>query len=129
MLADFYAYLSKDAPLSALLGGEGHIYPDVAPEGANAPYLVYGIASDGGAEEVLGELSIRVSVYADSALKAEAIAHRLKAMLNVQDAIAIPSTAYRIRWCKQLAGSGMYEPDTRLYNRALVFSFKFTEVI
>ena len=91
--------------------------------------MVYGIASDGGAEEVLGELSIRVSVYADSALKAEAIAVRVKRLLDVQDAIAIPSAKYRIRWCKQLAGSGMYEPDTRLYNRALVFSFKFTEVI
>jgi len=129
MLADFYAYLSKDTTLAGLLGGEGHIYPYIAPEGAKTPYLVYGIASDGTAEEVLGELSIRVSAYADSALKCEAIADRVKALLDVQDAIAIPSAAYRIRWCKQLAGSGMYEYDTGLYNRAMVFSFRFTEVI
>jgi len=128
MLADFYAYLSADAALTALLGG-GRIYPDVAPEGVTAPYLVFGIIADGTEEELLGEMSIRISVYADSALNAEAIVNRVKALLDMQDAIAIPSATYRIRCCKQLAGSSMYEPDTRLYSRGMVFSIKFTEVI
>ncbi len=129
MLSDFYAYLSKDAALVALLGGERHIYPDTAPEGAVSPYLVYGISAEGGLDEMLDEMSIRVSAYADSALKCEAIAARVKALLDRQDAIVIPAEAYRIRWCKQLAGSGVYESETQLYSRAMVFLIKFTEVI
>ncbi len=126
MLSDFYAYLANDAGLAALLGGSGRIYRDVAPKDTTSPYLVYGLSADGSDEEILDEISVRVSVYSASALLADRISNRLKAMLDVQGNIAIPSADYRIYWCKQLAGSGIYEPDTELYNRALVFTLKFT---
>ena len=127
MLSDFYAYLAADAALSTLLGGSGRIYRDTAPKDTAAPYLVYVISADGTEEELLGEISIRVSVYAASGELADKLCARLKAMLDVQDQISIPSATCRIRWCKQLAGSSIFEQDTRLYNRALVFTFKFTE--
>ena len=127
MVSDFYAYLVADSTLTGLLGGAGRIFRDLAPKDTAAPYLVYGISSDGTEEELLGEISIRVSVYSASAELADKLCARLKAMLDVQDQIAIPSAAYRIRWCKQLAGSSIFEQDTRLYNRALVFTLKFTE--
>ena len=127
MVSDFFNYLANDAALATLLGGAGRIFRDCAPKDTAAPYLVYGISSDGTEEELLGEISIRVSVYSTSAELADKLCARLKAMLDLQDQIAIPSATCRIRWCKQLAGSGMFEQDTRLYNRALVFTFKFTE--
>ena len=127
MVSDFYAYLVADSTLTGLLGGAGRIFRDCAPKDTAAPYLVYGISSDGTEEELLGEISIRVSVYSASAELADKLCARLKAMLDLQDAIAIPLATCSIRWCKQLAGSGIFEQDTRLYNRALVFTFKFTE--
>ena len=127
MVSDFYSYLANDTVLAGLLGGTVKLYRDCAPKDTAAPYLVYGISSDGTEEELLGEISIRVSVYSASAELADKLCARLKAMLDVQDQIAIPSATYRIRWCKQLAGSSIFEQDTRLYNRALVFTFKFTE--
>jgi len=127
MLADLYSYLANDAALTTLLGGSGRIFRDCAPKDTAAPYLVYGVSADGTEEEILGELSVRVSVYTASGELADKLCARLKAMLDVQDQIVIPSATCRIRWCKQLAGSGMFEQDTRLYNRALVFTFRFTE--
>jgi hypothetical protein len=127
MVSDFFSYLEKDTVLAGLLGGTVKLYRDCAPKDTAAPYLVYGISSDGTEEELLGEISIRVSVYSASAELADKLCARLKAMLDLQDQIGIPSATYRIRWCKQLAGSSIFEQDTRLYNRALVFTFKFTE--
>lgn len=126
MLSDFYAYITSDEELATLLGGSVRLYRDIAPKDTPAPYLVYGISADGTDEEILNEISIRISVYSASAALADSLCRRLKAMLDVQGNIAIPSNNYRIYWCKQLAGSGLFEPDTKLYNRALVFTLKFT---
>ena len=62
MLADLYTYLAADATLASLLGGSGRIFRDCAPKDTAAPYLVYGISADGTEEELLGELSVRISV-------------------------------------------------------------------
>jgi|GEM_PF-3549498 len=126
MLSDFYAFLVADARLAALLGGAGRIYRDAAPKDMSAPYITYGVNADGTDDEILDEIGIRVSVFSATAETADKVGARLKAMLDLQDAINIPSAGYNIRWCKQLAGSSMFEHDTRLHNRALVFTLKFT---
>ena len=66
MLADLYAYLAADTELASLLGGTGRIFRDCAPKDTAAPYLVFGISADCTEEEILCELSVRISVYAKS---------------------------------------------------------------
>jgi hypothetical protein len=132
-LADIYGYLAQDAQLASLLGGtpqDPRIYPDKAPKDTPL-YLVYAVHGEGTTEEILGELSLKVQVFAQSAVTADAAINRVRQLLDLQDAIQgkIASADWNICWCKNIVSpGGIYEPDTMLYNRALLLALKFNRI-
>jgi hypothetical protein len=128
MLPDFYTYLKNDSTLATLLGGtsaDPRIYPDAAPDGKSAPYIVYAVNDDGDTDELLDHQTIDISMYASTPEANFSIAERLKALLDKQDQISISSTNYRIHWCKLVGGNSIYEPDARLYHRVASYAIRY----
>jgi hypothetical protein len=133
MLNDLYTYLAADTTLRGLITGataaEPRIYPEVAPEDAAAPYLIYGTTREGSADEVMDEMTVQISVFGNQfdAASVNNIVNRLKVMLDKQDQIQgkIASSTYYIYWAKHIGGMTDFVRDTREYHRAEMFAFKF----
>jgi len=127
MIEDVYTYLAADTTLAALIGGSGtaRIYPDVSDENATPAYIVYSINADGEREEVLADISINLSIYAQTRTAVNEIKKRLDIILDKQDQISIPSDDYNIYWAKKISGYSTYEKETKLFHRAMIFAFKF----
>ena len=86
-----YARLSADVTLTGLLSGEDRIYPDVAPQGAKFPFVIYQLQDPGtdtrggGANRVMVTLTYIVKVVTESTSYAgtlSAIADRVDALLH-----------------------------------------------
>ena len=133
MLTDFFAYISGDATLRSLINGASsdlpRIYPEIAPEGTEGYYLIYGPLKEGSLDEVMDQMTIQVSVFVPEhgQLAADAIIRRLKALLDLQDQIQgrITSSIYNIYWSKHIGGLSNFDEKTREYHRAAMFAFKF----
>lgn len=84
-----YSRLSSDATLGALLSGTAAVYESVAPQGADAPYVVFNAQSPGIDSETFGGRSWTDSVYlvkavteGDSSAAAGTIAARIDTLLE-----------------------------------------------
>ena len=87
--AAIYHLLSNDATLTALLSTTTAIWPEIAPQGAANPCIVYqestidtNNTNDGVSE--LDVQKIQVDVYADSAAQRNTIAARVRTVLDGQ---------------------------------------------
>jgi len=125
MITDLVSYLSTDAVLLALTGNEARIYPDVSKQNCGKPFLVYSINTDGTRDELLDTTLVNLSIYALTSLETLTIKARLDVLLDKQDQISIPSFNYFIYWCKRVGGPSVFELDTRLYHRAVLYALKF----
>lgn len=128
ILSDVQIFLASDPELLTLLGGDvadPRIYPVVAPKDTNAPFMILRSISDGSRSEILDDMKIAAVIITDNALDGENISERLKDLLDLMDAVAIPSDDYFIYWAKHIDGSQIFEPDTQYYNRAQVYALKF----
>lgn len=124
------AYLNSDSVLSDLIGVTGSdtkIYPLQVPQGAEQPYIVFNVPSDGGLEENLKEISLSFDCIADDYITAENIRNRVSVLLDRQDTIGkyITSTDYKYFWSKRVGGAEFEEPNLDLFHRASIFDFKY----
>jgi len=130
MLPDLYSKLANDATLAELLGGSAtdtHIHPDRAADDKAAPYVVYGVNSAGDSDELLDAEVVDINIYSASATLNLNIHERIKSLLDLQDQVNIPSTDYRIFYCKHVGGSTQYEPEARLYHRVASYAIKYVK--
>jgi hypothetical protein len=120
-----YAYISTDATLLALLGGTAKIYPLKNTSGAAAPYIIYQLAAEGGAEELIDECRIVVKVVVDAYDYATAIAirDRVNALLDLQD--GIQSVIDGVLWCKKNGGGDLEDTDTEQVIKVVNFDLKY----
>jgi hypothetical protein len=128
MTEDLVAYLKADTALVALLGSACKIYPNFAgAKDPSAPYLVYRIQSDSGRalDNVVNRRIYGFSIFAATALAAEAIKERLDVLLDKDAAISIPSTTHHIKSSWLYGGSSMYEQDTQLHHRAALYTLLY----
>ena len=87
--AAIYHLLSNDSTLTALLSSTTAIWPEIAPQGAANPCIVFmesttdtNETNDGPSE--LDGLKIQIDVYADSAAQRNTIAARVRTVLDGQ---------------------------------------------
>ncbi len=130
ILEDVRTYMAGDGALNALLANNStdrKMYPDLAPAGAAAPFVVYASANPGGSpDEILKGEEFQVSAFAPTRSAAVAIMRRIVQLLDLQDQIAIPSSTYIIKTCRQIPGGGdQFEEETKLYHVAALFAAKY----
>ena len=129
MTEDLVAYLKADATLTGLIGSGDNcrLYPDVATKDPTAPFVVYRIQSDQGRTKsnVVQERMYGFSVFAETLLAAETIGRRLEVLLDKDESIDITSDNYFIKSSWLVSGSSMYEQETAVYHRAVLFTVLF----
>lgn len=127
MTEDLVAYLKADTTLAGLIGGR--LYPNAAKQDPTAPYVVYRIQADPGRTKGnrVRDRMYGFSIFAETALAAETIELRLKALLDKDADINIPSTGYYIKSAWQSGGTSMWEKDTGLHHRAVLFTLLYVE--
>lgn len=132
MLPDLHAYLAADLTLRTLLGASAScakIYPEIAPDDAPVPYIIYGPVKEGSVDEIMDNMTVQLSVFVDQHAQALAnsVINRLKYLLDRQDLIQgqIPSASYTIYWAKHVGGDSGFIERTRTYMRAAMVAFKF----
>lgn len=96
MIPDFYGWLTGNAALVALLGGQNAVYPNVVPEGKNAPAVVYQTFG-GSSTDYLAEVPgadhtwTTVTAWAVSPAAARNIANAARNVLEQRGYIRNPS--------------------------------------
>lgn len=98
------------------------VYPEVAPEGKAAPYVVYTQFSghrigDLQGDSGLGNPHFQIDVYASTKSQTVSLKNELR------DAILASATLSAVF----LNDGSMYEPDTKLYRHRQDFSFWFQD--
>ena len=131
MLNDIFTYAAADATLRSLIEGATiaapRIFPEIAPEGIQGQYVIFGAVKEGSLDEVLDAMTVQFSVFVGEyeQAAADAIIFRLKTLFDKQDQIAIPSTTLKIYWGKHVGGLSDFVTQTREFHRAAMFAFKF----
>ena len=128
---DVIQFLKSDSILDTLLGVTGsnpRIYPLVAPQNQEYPFIVYSIVSEGTAEEILLEFSMQFSIYDDEYDKVQDIEQRLKYLLDLQDNINISSTDYRFEWCKLASSVDLRDEENEALSMNIIFDFKVIKI-
>lgn len=115
MLKALFSHLRDDALLVSLV--DGRIYPQIAPQGVQTPYLVYTVVDErdkqAKAKKVCSvKLLIQLDVYADSYMKAYEVKEVAKKALYLFQK-AYP-TALAVRNMPQ-------EKDTKLFRQLIEF--------
>lgn len=133
MEQDVINYLTGDPTLRDLLEAtlvNTKIYPRQAPQGAETPYVVYDIVSDGTTEENLLERSFSFNCVADTEEEARSIRDKIVDMLDYQDKIRrkIISTTYWFYWAKHTGGTNYKDPELDVYYHPVVVSFKYAKI-
>jgi len=128
MIKDVFTLLKADSALLTLLGGTStasHIFPENAPEDQTEPYIVLRHSTDGGNDENIKDQTIQVSIFAKDYDVLRNIDYRVKTLLDKEDQISMPSSEYNVYYCKHTGGSGMYEADTGLFHKVLLFGLRY----
>ena len=128
ILQDIYDHLQSDSGLATLLGATGSdskIYPQIAKETADAPFIVYRSANPGGTkDEVLSEELITLVITANDFEKIVSITQAITDLLDLKETAEISSTLYEIYYSKKIGGSD-FSDELHNFNRSLTFLVKF----
>lgn len=126
---DVRTYLLTDGTLTGLLASTTGIYPDIAPQGEEKPYITYSVAN-GEEDEILEEDRLTFRIVSNNKGDTKNIKERLKILLNRQDEIngVITSSDYYIYFSK--LGFHQSLPDTTDvsnigYDYIMTFNIKF----
>ncbi len=127
---DIINYLNNDAILSGLLsttGSDTKIYPLQVPLGANTPFIIYNLISDGGLKENIRESSLSFNCVSENYNTAEDIRNRIAKILDRQDEISrlIDSNTFRYLWSKKVGGAEFKDSDIDVFNRASIYDFEY----
>lgn len=123
-LETIYTYLESDATLQGLLGGSvnnSRIYPAQPDTIEEFPCIVWQIVD----QEITtypinGEnLQIQYSIFSkENYTEVETIHERLDVLLRYYT-----DTTNKIRWCKLLTASQLFENDRRIFSKACRYQF------
>jgi hypothetical protein len=133
MEQDLINYIEADPGLEQLLQStesDSKVYPGQAPQGAEAPYILYNTISDGTIEENLLERSFSFNCVADTRITSNEVRSRLVDILDKQDQIRhyISSTTHWFYWSKHIGGSDFIDQDIGYYFSAATVDFKYAPV-
>lgn len=97
--AGIFTKLSADVPLAALVSDR--IYPDVAPQTAPLPYIVYEVDSEEGVHHMTGggpleSTSVQFTVWASSSPSRSAVNDALRTLLDNKIGLALGSAETRV---------------------------------
>lgn len=129
MITAIIAYLKADATLMALLSSSCAIQPNLITNNASYPYMVYRLMSDNGrtSGNVANSATIQFSIFAETFAAAEAISDRLKFLLDKDAEIGLSYSSGRIHSVWHSGGNTMFEQDTKLHHRVVMFNLLFVE--
>ena len=130
---DVINYLENDSILYGLLGASGtnnKMYPVQIPHDSEDPYILYNLISDGSIEENFLESSISFNCISSDYIIAGNIRDRITKLLDRQDGIKklIDSNDYKYAWSKKVGGSEFNDVELKIFNKVMIFDFKYTEV-
>lgn len=128
ILEDIYDHLIADASLNTLLESDisdSKIYPQIAKENADTPFIVYRSANPGGTnDEVISEELVTLIITADNFETIVDITETLTTLLDLKETAEISSSNYQIYYSKKIGGSD-FSDEFHNFNRSLTFLVKF----
>ncbi len=128
ILEDIYEHLIADSSLDTLLessGSDSKIYPQIAKENADAPFIVYRSANPGGTnDEVISEELVTLIITASDFETIVDITDQVTTFLDLKEIAEISSTNYQIYYSKKIGGSD-FSDELHNFNRSLTFLVKF----
>lgn len=125
-------YLKSDATLDTLLGsssGNSKFYPNIPKEEPTAPYVLYDASAGDESDEHVHEDRIQYTICSPLKSAVEAIAHRIRVLLDVkdfiQDNLYSTNTNYYIYYSSYSGGSAPFEPVREQWQIVLFFNVRY----
>lgn len=129
---DVISYLSSDTQLTTLLGANGDtkLFPIQSPIGSTAPFIVYNTPDDGTFVDNILEKTMFFDCIDSEWIDSNNIKERVSILLNLEDKIrnSIPSSKYKLYWCKLVGGTSFIDTDTKLVHDVVLFNLKYARL-
>jgi hypothetical protein len=128
MIDDLKAHLEAGATLAGLLyaaAGNTKIFTIDEEAGETSPWVRLSYSTDGSEDDTIDEAIFNVEIVAETYALALQILEAIDDLLDLQDDVAIASSARKVFYAKKIAGgSDRREEDTRLFHVARLYRVK-----